>query len=258
LIKIFTVLIVFCNLLFAKEISSLRVGAGMSFVSLPEYIGSAEQKNYIFPYPYVYYNSENFTLEENTLFRHLYHSENFVVDLSFSGTLPVESDKDSLRYGMKKLDPTLEIGPNFIYKLVYFNETSYLSLELPIRTVFSIDFPKMKSQGYLTNPNLYIKYFIQQNLKIELSTGPTFANKKYYNYFYEVKQNDVTVKRKKYQSKSGYGGWKSTIGISQENDKIWYGGFMRYYDLTNAKYIDSSLVNDSKALFFGVAISYIF
>lgn len=257
--KILFIAVVLINYSEAKESNHLNIGAGLSFISVPEYIGSSLQKQYILPYPYIYYDSEDFTIEKNMLFRHLYHSKNVLIDLSFSGTLPVKSDSESLRFNMEELDPTIEIGPNFIYKLFYFDdEKSYISIELPVRSVWSIDFTNIHQEGYISNPNIYSKYYINKDTQLELSTGPTFASKEYHNYFYEVTLKDKTVNRSEYHSKSGYGGWKTSIGITHEKNNIWYGAFVRYYNLNNAVFLDSPLVSNNSALFYGVAISYIF
>jgi outer membrane scaffolding protein for murein synthesis (MipA/OmpV family) len=253
--KLFISIFILCTYAQTKE---LKLGAGLSFISIPEYIGSSLQEQYILPYPYIYYESEYFTIEKNKLFNHLYNSPNFVIDLSFSGTLPVKSDSRSLRYNMEQLDPTLEVGPNFIYKLFNFNDESYLSIELPIHSVFSVSFSDQSNEGFITNPNLYLEYYFNKKTKLELSTGPTFATKEYYNYFYEVKAKDVTSRRVEYHPSSGYGGWKNTIGLSVGKNNIWYGAFIRHYNLTNVKFTDSPLVNKNSSLFYGAAISYVF
>ncbi len=255
---LFITLVIFTNQLQAKQSRELKLGGGLGFISVPEYIGSSSQRQYTLPYPYIYYKSDDITIEKNMLFGHLYNKKDFLINLSISGTLPVKSDFSSLRYNMKQLDPTLEVGPNFIYKLVNFNEKSFLSIQLPLRAVWSIDFPTIQDEGFVTNPNLHLKHYLGKTFKIELSTGPTYATKEYYNYFYEVKTEDVTANRTEYHSKTGYGGWKSTVGLSCEKNKIWYGAFVRYYDLKNTTFVDSPLVEENHALFYGMAMSYIF
>jgi len=256
---IFLILVVSINLLQAKEANKLKFGTGLSFISVPEYIGSSSQKQYILPYPYVYYKSDDLTIENNELFSHIYNKKDFFIDISLSGTLPVKNDSSSLRYNMKQLDPTLEIGPNFIYNLLYFNnETSYLSIKLPIRVIFSINFPNINHKGYITNPNLYLKYYFYKSVKIEISTGPTYATKEYHNYFYQVMPSDATIDRVRYNSKNGFGGWKTTTGFSYEKDNMRYGAFIKYYNLKNAVFLDSPLVNTNNSLFYGMFISYIF
>jgi outer membrane scaffolding protein for murein synthesis (MipA/OmpV family) len=252
-------LVIFIYQLEAKNNSELKLGAGFSFISVPEYIGSSSQKQYIVPYPYIYYKNNDITFEKNILFGHIYRKNDFSIDLSMSGTLPVKSDYSSLRYGMAQLDPTLEIGSNFIYKLFNFTNThNYISIKLPIRTVFSLKLLNTHQQGYITNPNLYFQYYINQFIKLELSTGATYGTKKYHNYFYEVNSEDTTINRIEYHTKSGFGGWKTTAGLSYEKDNIWYGTFIRYYDLQNTIFLNSPLVDTNHSLFYGIALSYIF
>lgn len=260
MLRILLVLItIFLNQLFAEESNKLKLGVGLSSLWVPEYIGSSVQKQYILPYPYIYYASEKLTVEKNMLFGHLYNSKDFDIDLSFSGTLPVRSDSHSLRYGMQQLDPTIEIGPNFIYTLYNFEDNySYLSVELPIRSVWSVDFPNMHHIGYITNPNMNLNYYFQTHLQLEVNTGPTFATKDYHNYFYKVSSFDITSKRPEYNGAGGYSGWKSSVGVSYEKGNVWYGAFVKYYNLSNAIFMDSPLVEQNNAIFYGVAISYIF
>ncbi len=261
LLKAIIFLIILLNQIVASdENTNLNLGGGIAYISLPEYIGSSGQKNYLVPYPYIYYTSKNLTIEKNTIFNHLYRSANFEIDISLSGTLPVKDSIHSLRTGMKQLDPTLEIGPNFIYKLIHFEDKKgYLSFEMPIRIILSTDFSDLNHQGYVTNPNLYIKYYLQHTSQIEFSSGPSYNTRKYNNYFYEVTSNDMTEKREEYHSKGGYGGWKTTLGLSSTAfENIWLGAFIRYYNLNHAVFTDSPLVSKENALFYGLAFSYIF
>ncbi len=254
----FILFVVYCIGLQAEDNTTKKLGIGISFISLPEYIGSSVQKNLFFPYPYIYYDSDNLTIEKNKVFGHLY-SNDFNIDLSLSGTMPVKNDDNSLRYEMKQLDPTLETGIKFIYKMVYFKNTnSYISIELPIRTVWSVDISNTNNIGYITDPNLHINYYFTNLLQLQLTFGPVFATKKYYNYFYEVTSKDTTPTREKYSSQSGYGGWRNTIGIAYEEKSFWYGAFIKYYNLKDSKFENSPLVDKSSAVFYGLAISYIF
>jgi outer membrane scaffolding protein for murein synthesis (MipA/OmpV family) len=253
--------IVFFSLLFtlsilnAKDDYTFDYGIGMSYINIPEYIGAKNTTQYVLPYPYIYYSSKKITIEKNSLFKHIYNSKKFKIDMSFSGTVPVKSTIDSLRYGMEDLDLTLEAGPNFIYKYIRIKNIN-IDFNLPIRGAFAIG-NSIDTIGYLYNPNISFRYYKYQ-LEFEAQIGVSYANKDYYNYFYEVTQKDRTSNREIYSSKSGFGGYKSSIGFSYLTKHMFYGGFIRYYDLKNAVFKDSSLVNSNHATFVAFKIGYIF
>jgi len=249
-------LILFISLSTCIFASSLTKGMGIASVSLPEYIGSSNTKVLVVPFPYIDYKSDSLNIKKNRLFNNLYSSNYFDIELSLSGTIPVKSDIKSLRYNMEDLDPTLEIGPSLIYKLSV-QDNYKLTVELPIRTIFSINSKKIDYIGFNVNPQVAFEYKYN-NLTISLLSGPTFASKKYNNYFYEVKDFDVTYLRPKYTAKSGYSGWKNSIGISLLKDGFYYGAYLRYYNLSHAKFEDSPLVNTNQATFAGVSCAYIF
>jgi len=255
MIKQLLVLLLIFSTLNSKENYTLDYGIGIAYINIPQYIGAKNTLQYTLPYPYLYYSSKKVTIEKNRLFKHIYNSKRIKIDMSFSGTVPVKSDEESLRYGMKDLDLTLEAGPNFIYKYIRVKNIN-IDFNLPIRAAFKIG-NSIDNIGYLYNPNISFKYY-KYKFEFEAQIGASYANDNYYNYFYEVKSKDVTSSRYEYSSKGGFGGYKSSIGFSYLTKHMFYGGFIRYYDLKNAVFKDSSLVNSNHAIFVAFKIGYIF
>jgi len=253
--KLIFSLLFIITILNGKDDYRLDYGIGVAYINIPEYIGAKNTIQYVLPYPYIYYSSKKLTIEKNSLFKHIYNSKKFKIDMSFSGTVPVKSDSDSLRYGMDDLDLTLEAGPNFIYKYLRYDNVS-IDLNLPIRAAFSVG-DSINYIGYLYNPNISLRYYIN-DLEIEAQAGVVYADDNYYSYFYDVDTNDVTNTRYQYSSKSGFGGYKTSIGFSYIQKDMFYGGFIRYYDLSDAVFKDSSLVDSNHATFVAFKIGYIF
>lgn len=81
-----------------------EVGAGISVVDIPHYAGSEQSESYALPFPYFKYESKKVSLNRDGLKRYLLKSENWDLDISFSGTIPVDSDKNEARRGMSDLD----------------------------------------------------------------------------------------------------------------------------------------------------------
>jgi len=259
LYKIFFFLFLSLISIEAKEKTVQAVGMGISYISLPEYIGSSNQQQFLLPYPYIYYKSEKLTIKKNKISNHLYKKANQAIDISFSGTVPVKCDKDSLRYGMIDLDPTFEVGPNFIHKLYKFEDKkSYINIEFPVRTVWAVNLKHIRSIGYNFSPNIYLKYFYSDNLTMSFSSGPTFATSKYNDYFYAVNNESVNNSREEFNSSGGYTGLKNSIVFSYEKDKLIMSSFLRYYDLENVKFENSPLVSKKNAFFYGMFLSYVF
>ncbi|MBL4827762.1 MAG: MipA/OmpV family protein [Spongiibacteraceae bacterium] len=67
----------------------------------------------------------------------LYESERLDLSLSFSGSLPVNSQDNDTREAMDDLDLLLEAGPTLQYTL-YENDTQRLRVDIPIRAAFSL------------------------------------------------------------------------------------------------------------------------
>jgi len=255
---LFVILIMVLNLN-AKDKTIVKIGAALTYVSLPEYIGSSNRLSYLFPHPTVYYKSKSFTVEKNKVFNHLYKKNKLSIDISFSGTVPVKNDKKSLRFEMDDLDPTLEVGPNFMYKLTSNkNKKYYINIEVPVRSIWSLNLKQINNVGYSFSPKIYSKYKFNKRNNISFSFGPTFASSKYNNYFYEVKLHESNANREIYTSSSGYTGWANSIVYRHERKKMAISFFLKQYDLKDAKFEDSPLVAKRYSTFYGGGISYLF
>ena len=202
------------------------------------------------------YSGKFFKIDEDGLSGKLFGIQDLKLDLSVSGSLPANSDSVGVRQGMPDLDLTGEIGFKFVYKL-FEQGVSKLELELPMRAVLSTDFSNLKYQGLVTNPQLRysLKY---KHLKWTLKTALYFANKEYHSYYYEVKEKYATSSRPAYQTKSGFSGYRARVGMTYKKGSWWFGAFASYFDISNAVYRDSPLVETDKALYSGISLAYIF
>ncbi len=57
---------------------------------------------------------------------------------------------------------------------------------------------------------------------------------------------------------SADGGWRLALGFSRHQGDLWYGGFIRYIDISAATFADSPLVKTNHSLIGGIAIAWIF
>ncbi|MCP5459077.1 MAG: MipA/OmpV family protein [Gammaproteobacteria bacterium] len=132
---------------------------------------------------------------------------------------------------------------------------------LPIRTAIASDFTHIRDVGWLSNPNIRYerdRFGGDGTWNVDASFGAVFGNERYHDYFYGVSPGDATALRPAYEAKGGFGGWRLALGFSRRVGDFWYGGFIRYYDLSDAVYIDSPLVETESAWAGGFAMAWIF
>src|SRR6185503_20986565 len=94
-----------------------ELGGGATAFRLPDYRGSDESRNYLYPIPYFVYRGHLLRVDRQGARAVLVEANRLEIDLSASATPPVDSEKNKARQGMPGLDPTVEIGPQVNYTL---------------------------------------------------------------------------------------------------------------------------------------------
>ena len=250
-----TLLLVTSASIFAKE-PKVELGVGVFTLSYPDYIGSKSTQLLTAPFPYLRYRGEFLTIDKDGLRGKLFGINGLRLDLSVSGSLPANSEDSKAREGMQDLDLTGEIGPNLVYN-IYEHGVALLEFEFPVRAVFSTDFSYVEYQGIVSTPRL--KYSLNYSeFEWTLRTGLMFANEGYRNYFYGVAPKYATPTRAEYTATSGYSGFSSRVGMTYRKGNWWTGAFVSHFNLNNAVYEDSPLVETQSAIYMGVSAAYIF
>ena len=234
--------------------AKLDLGFGAGTMVYPDYLGSKDENVLFIPYPYLSYTSEKLNIDRDGLEGRLFSSSNFNLQVSASGSLPVESS--GAREGMKDLDPALEIGPALVYN-VYTNDKLSLKLDVPFRAVLSSDLKNVEYRGLIYELRAELEY-TYNNYLFQLHTGGVWADKKYNNYLYGVGINDLTSNRPLYEGKAGYNGYKTSMGVSKKFDHIWAGAFARHYNLSHNAFADSPLKEKNSGIYGGIFVAYLF
>lgn len=253
--KLFFSLSIIFSLSYAQE-STLKLGLGIGSLYYPDYIGSKSFNLLTLPFPYIIYKGKYFHLDKEGLHKQLLGLKNLELDLSLSGSLPANSEKNDLRADMPDLLTTFEIGPKLKYRF-YNTEQFELSFVLPFRAVFSTDITQTNAEGYIISPTLRADMYYK-NIHLKYKTLLIYADTEYNNYFYEVSKKYITTQRKEYYSKSGYGGFNNRLSLSYEDGNLWYGAFISYYDLDSAVFVDSPLIETRRSFFTAVSMAYFF
>ena len=239
-----------------------ELGAGVGALTIPDYRGSDEQREYVFPIPYFVYRGEILQIDREKIRGLLFKTDRLELDFSVSGSIPVASGDNKAREGMPDLDPTLEFGPQ-LNVLLGQSERFKLTFLLPLRGVAAIDkgLDEVSDAGLILNPilNLDVKNFgLGQGWNLGLSGGPLWADKKYHQYSYGVDTAFATPERPAYEAPGGYSGSHFTVSLSKRFPNTWVGAFLRVYDLHDTAFEDSPLLKENSSFMAGFGVSWIF
>ena len=240
-----------------------ELGGGAAVVRIPDYRGSEEVRNYVLPVPWVVYRGEFLRADRDGLRASLFDSDRASVNLSVNGSVPVDSDDNRARQGMDDLRPLLELGPVVNLHLIgNARQNAQLDLRLPVRAAFQFR-DGLRDVGYIAAPQLNL------DLRWPSATAPSrwnlgmlvevpFSDRRLNGYFYNVSPTEVTATRPAYTSGSGFGGWQAVAALSRRVDRWWFGGFIKYDDVSDAVFSDSPLVTQRRQFSAGFAVSYVF
>lgn len=244
----------------AEEKPLWEAGLGVATVSFPAYRGSDQRSQYLLPTPYFVYRGEFFKADKDGMRAQLFDSDRF--DLTLSGALspPAFSDKIRARAGMPDLQANLEVGPQLNVKLWTSDHgEQQLHLLLPLRTAFTLG-SHSQGIGWVFHPklNLDIGHVpVLGGWNVGLQAGGLFGDHKQHQYFYGVDKAYATAERPAYQAGGGFAGMQYLVGVSKRFERHWVGAFLRYDNLSGARFVNSPLVRTRHYVAAGVAFSWI-
>lgn len=250
----------------AVDLPKWEAGVGLAALRLPAYRGAKEVQNYLLPFPYVAFRGERFRIDEEGIRSNLLERRRFRLDFSLAGNVPVKDSDVAVREGMPALDSLGEVGPTFdwsLWKRSYdlgLNDAE-IWLRLPMRAVISVGDPLLAHQGWVFSPTLEFVYRRGRERDLQrwaLSLGPLYGSRGYHQYFYEVSPDYVTADRDLYQASGGYSGKRITLSMTLTKRRWFFGGFVRYDDLSQAVFADSPLVETRRYFVVGLALSRVF
>lgn len=236
--------------------AKLEWGFGAALISTPDYIGSSYTQNIIAPFPYLKYRGEHLRIDEGIEAR-LLNTPDLILSISGNGSLSTPDDNPT-RKGMDKLDASFELGPSLEYRLTHDDSTS-IWLEIPLRFAYSLG-GNNGFIGQVFNPKITWRKPAQHKFdwKLRAAIGPLFGDEDYNGYYYDVAEHEITAQRAAFKSTSGYSGFRTEFTYSRRIDRVWFGGFIRYDNISNSVIEDSPLVMQSNNLSAGIALAWVF
>ena len=237
-------------------------GLGATGFTFPDYRGSDEDRGYLLPFPYFIYHGDVLRVDRQGARGVLFETDRIELDVSFSGTPPVDSSKNRAREGMPDLDPTFEVGPRLNVILARSADRSKaLSFRLPVRAVIATDLSYADGQGVTAYPNLTYDsrpHFFDGRWRLGLQAGLLYASSDYHRYFYGVDERFATPQRPTYEAKGGYSGAALAASLTRRFQKVWVGAFARYESLKGVAFESSPLMRRDYAFTAGIAVAYVF
>jgi outer membrane scaffolding protein for murein synthesis (MipA/OmpV family) len=256
ILLLFAFLFAACPVL-AEDVPLWEIGVGVAGWYLPDYRGSDESRLYALPFPYPVYRGKIFRAQGSRLSGQLFESDRLRLDLSLSGSLPVNSEDNEAREGMDDLDFTGEIGPSLEWRF-FEKKSGSLWLKVPLRGVFSV--PDFEYRGIKFAP--YLDYDRRIPLFPEwwmsFTIGPIFGSERYHDYFYEVEPRFARPGRPEYHPSGGYGGSAVAFGVSRNFRDFRVSSSLRYDWLAGAAFEDSPLVKTDSYFSVGVTLTWFF
>lgn len=244
----------------AEEQPLWEAGIGVATVSFPAYRGSDQRHNFLLPSPYFVYRGEFLKADREGVRAELFDSDRAELTVSLALSPPASSDDIRARSGMPDLKANFELGPQLNLTLWRTeNRARQIKLLLPMRTAFTLE-KQPKSLGWVVHPKLNLDITDLSGLpgwNLGMQLGPLFGDRKQHNYFYGVDAAYATVDRPAYAAGGGFAGMQYVVGVSKRYPKHWVGAFLRYDNLSGARFADSPLVRTKNYVAAGVAVSWI-
>jgi Outer membrane protein V len=246
-----------------RQLPLWEVGLGGTALFMPDYRGSDEYRWYFFPVPYVIYRGDILKIDREQISGRIFKTNRLLLDMSFNGSVGVDSSINKARQGMPNLDPTFEFGPSLEVLLDEDKTAGHkITLTFAIRSVISIstDLKNLNSAGWNFSPRLNIDQFNigGKGLDFGMSFGPIFGDQTYHNYYYQVNEAYATPERPAFSAQGGYGGMQCTLSLGKKFKKIFLGLFVRGESLQGTAFSESPLLKTNISFMGGLYFSWIF
>lgn len=250
----------FCSLSKAQESEGfIELGGGFSLIEAPHYAGSDQSNFFVLPFPYLVYESKKVSMNREGLNRHLFKGENWDLDMSFAGRLPVQSDDNRAREGMDDLDWLTQAGPAFNYYFLR-DKTSLFKFQFPLHYGLVTDFTYLDYAGWELAPNFrYEKLFESSEAQYRFigSISSYYGSERFNQLYYGVAPELATANRPEYFAEHGLAGYQLMLGLTRRKDKFWMGAFARFRTVQGAVFEDSPLVKQNENFYVGLAFAWI-
>ena len=229
----------------------LTLGVGIAAINYPHYPGSAQTDTFVSPLPYLEYDGDWLSVDRDGIQAHLFEDDRITLDLSVSGSLPVNNDDDQLREGMPDLELILEVGPELEIRLSEFGAHSF-ELHVPFRAALEIDPSRgIEPVGWVFDPRLNYLW-AQSGWEFEIDLGLYAADQTYNQLLYGIRPQDALDDRPIYRANGGLVGYRLSSTLRHDVNDWTFLAYVRAMDLSSSDNSMSPLFVDDQYLAYGV------
>ena len=186
-------------------------------ISVADYPASNERQTVALPFPYLVYRGPILRSDDKGLLRgRLFYSPRAEVDVSLSGSIPVQSG-NAARRGMPDLDWIGEIGPRLELQVARVGDDASVRFELPVRAVGMTDFSqRFEYVGILAAPEIsYVDADVDgRGTRVRVGLAALFADRGTQSLYFGVDAPYATAERPEYHAKAGYLGSRLLVSAS--------------------------------------------
>lgn len=204
-----------------------EVGAGMGTGLLPDYPGSDQEHYHFAAFPVLFYHGRVLRADrEDGARARVVNKPVLGVDVSGSGSFPIESKQNRARSGMKSLGWMGELGPRAFVRL-YDSPVQQWRVFSLLRGAISAKDNDIKARGLVFGSGVSYerKRLFVNDLSFYSKLTAQWATQEFSDYYYSVPDADATPTRAAYNAKAGYYGTWLSGGLSYEfSDFIVSGG----------------------------------
>lgn len=229
----------------------LTLGVGIAAINYPHYPGSSQTATFVSPLPYLEYDGDWLSVDRDGIQAHLFEDDRITLDLSVSGSLPVNNDDDQLREGMPDLELILEVGPELEIRLSEFGAHSF-ELHVPFRAALEIDPSRgIEPVGWVFDPRLNYLW-AQSGWEFEIDLGLYAADQTYNQLLYGIRPQDALDDRPIYRANGGLVGYRLSSTLRYDVNDWTFLAYARAMDLSSSDNSMSPLFVDDQYLAYGV------
>lgn len=185
----------------------LEAGVFGGAALLPDYPAAGQSHARGVVLPWLIYRGELVRSDDRGLRGRVWRRRDLEFTLNANGAVGSRSRDNRAREGMPDLDWLGEIGPSL--RWVAWRSapgTTRLTLETPVRAVFSTDFSSIKYRGFVFAPELALERsgLLRPRSRARIGIGPVFASGGLMDYWYRVGERDSRPGRPAYDAAGGY------------------------------------------------------
>lgn len=240
-----------------EDLPLWEIGAAAAGVSQQAYPGSDQQARRALALPYVIYRGKVLRADGDGAGLRAVRTENFELDVSFSGSLSSGSETLRAREGMARLNTLVEAGPVARWFVNGRGASDRITVELPLRGVFEARNPS-RHRGMSLEPELSWQHRPKADgWGYGLSVGALFGDRRLGSTFYGVTPGEALPDRPAFDARAGLIAWRlaGSLGTRLTPDLRLF-AFGRVDSLVGAANRESPLVRQTTGFSYGIGLSY--